>query len=255
MSSQNTRLEIRNIPFGSNRFWLCYPDFCFAYAYNVVRDKSGKIIQIVSQSELNFKNEVKKYLEMPEDDPLYYLRDDEIYPNAEPSHSELYVFKDEKLNFKPNEEFKLKKQLTEKAISEIEVNSKMIFVNVNNIQSWLERHHDFYWSLQMDWNVLAFKAFQGLYTNLKFISNDFQHLPVVRQALLEYVPFDEDWLIRYDRIFYCKILFRFDSYEIWNEHPFIVKQISSELYLVGEEFKSLYDFSITYNRELSTVNF
>jgi hypothetical protein len=125
-----------------------------------------------------------------------------------------------------------------------------IFLNPKEIQQWLKKHHTFYWSLQLDWNYKAFSRFQSLYFNLRYGADYLVQAATAKEAVEEYIPFDDDWLYKYDRFYYCKFSGFGSSYKVWSEDPFILEQTYQSIYLVGEEFKYLYQFSVMFEREI-----
>jgi predicted site-specific integrase-resolvase len=51
MGYPNATSQIRNIPVGSERYYLCYPALSAAYGYQVKKNDAGEIVEIVNQSE------------------------------------------------------------------------------------------------------------------------------------------------------------------------------------------------------------
>jgi hypothetical protein len=253
MGYPNATAQIRNIPMGSENYYLCYPELSAAYGYQVKKNDVGEIVEIINQSEIRLKEEVQQFIDViaePDEDDYIY---DKIYPTADPSPIEFYVYEDEKLDFQASEFYIIKVIATIQAINEIENDSVQIFVTVTQITEWLERHRELYWSMQLDFNVLAFKAFQTLYFWLQFIADDFKHMEKAQQAVDEYKPFDEDWLGKYDRLYFTALMGWESGYEVFHDDPFIIKQEFSNLHLIGEEFKGLCEFPklflLEYNRE------
>jgi hypothetical protein len=249
MGYPKTQAQIRNIPVGSESYYLCYPELCCAYGYLVKKNEAGEIIEIINQSEFRLKEEVQEFIdeiaEPDEDDYIY----DKIYPTADPGNIELYVYADEKLDFQASESDIIKVIATIQAINEIENDSAQIFVTVTQITEWLERHRELYWSMQMDFNVLAFRPFQMLYCWLQLVADDFENMEKAQQAVDEYKPLDEDWLYKYDRLYYTATSSVSSFFEVFHESPFILQQHCRQLYLVGEEFKGLYEFPKLFRSE------
>lgn len=188
---------------------------------------------------------------MSEDDPDYYLHDPTVYPIADPINIELYVYDDEKIDFIATTNFTLKKIQAAQAIDAIENDSFKIFITKDEIESWLNVHYDFYWSLQNDWNNLAFKKFQNLYSKFQYLEDNFEFIDQAKIAVEEYQPFNDEWLNKYNRLFYAGIIFYPDFYEVWNDNPFILMEGCSNVFLVGDEFKCLYDFTQFYSNEIN----
>lgn len=65
----------------------------------------------------------------------------------------------------------------------------------------------------------------------------------------EYKPFDEDWLEKYNHLYFTALMSWESGYEVFHDDPFILKQEFSNLYLVGEEFKGLFEFSKLFQSE------
>lgn len=236
---------------GSENYYLCYPHLCYACGYIVKRNEAGEIIEIVNQSALKIKKEVDEYEQTLEDDPDYinlkFLN--EFYPIAEPDSIELYVYDYEKITFRETAEYNLKKIQAEQAIAEITDSYKQIFVTKEEIEAWISRHHDFYWTLQYDWNTLAFRPFQSLYFWFQYIADDFKHIRKAQQAVNEYIPFDEAWLVKYDRLYFTALMGWESGYEVFHEAPFILKQEFGNIHLIGEEFRALFEFPRLFAKE------
>ena len=248
MGYPKATVQIRNIPVGSEQYYLCYPELCSAFKYIVKKNEVGKILEVISLSILYAKEEVSNYKEMQQegDDPGFIA---EIYPVVMPSLIELHIFDDEKITFLPTERYLANAARAKAAIGELENNSKQIFITKDQISAWLNKHHDFYWSLQEDWNVAAYQSFQNLYCSFQDLANNFQHMARAQQAMIEYQPFDAEWLEKYDRLYFCALMGWGDDYEVFHEDPFILESNFGQLYLVGEEFKGLFHFSRLFNRE------
>jgi hypothetical protein len=246
MGYSNSKLQIRNIPVGSENYYLCYPELCSAYGYHLKKSKAGEMVEVTNQSEIRLKEEVQQFIDViaePDEDDYIY---DKIYPTADPSPIEFYVYEDEKLDFQASESYIIKVIATNDSVQ--------IFVTVTQITEWLERHRELYWSMQLDFNVLAFKAFQTLYFWLQFIADDFKHMEKAQQAVDEYKPFDEDWLGKYDRLYFTALMGWESGYEVFHDDPFIIKQEFSNLHLIGEEFRGLYLFPQLFIREEDREN-
>ena len=249
MGYPNSKLQIRNIPVGSKNYYLCYPEQCYALGYQVKKNEAGDVMEVVNLSFLRVKEEVREYQELPEDNEWHFLLFKEAYPIAEPSSLEVHVFEDEKIKFKPTTLYRTNAESANAAVEELENNSKQIFITKSEISAWLKKHRNFYWTLQDYWNVLAFRPFQLLYATFQYLSNDFENMKKAQQAVDEYRPIDEDWLYKYDRLYYCATSSLRDSYQVFHEAPFILQQHGSQLYLVGEEFKGLYEFPKLFRSE------
>ena len=243
MGYPNSKLQIRNIPVGSENHYACFTDCCSASGYKVQKNESGEVIDVIPFSKLKIEEEVEDYEEGSEDDPDDYLHERIVYPIADPRNVELYVYDDEKIDFIASTDYILKKIQAEQAINEIENDSAQIFVTVPEITAWVARHYELYWSMQLDYNMFAFRPFQILYFWLQFIADDFEHMEKAQQAVKEYKPFDEAWLEKYDRFYFCALMGWEYGYEIFHEDPFILKQEFSSIHLVGKEFGALNKFA------------
>ena len=249
MGYPNSKLQLRNIPVGSENYYACFTECCSASGYQLKKNERGEVMEIIPFSKLKIEEELENYVELSEDDPDYYWCELDDYPTAEPRNVELYVYDDEKINFIASTDYILKKIQAAQAIHEIENESAQIFVTVPQITAWLADHHDLYWSMEMDYNVLAFRPFQNLYFWLQFISDSFEHIEKAQQAVAEYKPFDEAWLEKYDRLYFCALMGWESGYEVFHNEPFIIKQEFSKLHLVGDEFKGLFEFPRLFVRE------
>ena len=70
-----------------------------------------------------------------------------------------------------------------------------------------------------------------------------------QQAVDEYKPFDEDWLEKYNRLYFTALMGWESGYEVFHNDPFILKQEFSNLHLVGEEFRGVYEFPRLFKLE------
>lgn len=250
MGYPNSKLQIRNIPIGSENYYACFTECCYAIGYKVQKNGRGEVIDVIAFTKLKIEQEVEDYKESQiKKDNLAF--EEHIYPIADPNNLEIYVYDDEKIDFIETTDYTLKKIQAAQAIEEIENESKQIFVTKSQISTWLKKHHDFYWSLQNDWNVLAFRPFQLIYFYFQFFADDFQHMVKARQAVEEYQPFDEDWLYKYDRLYFCALMGWEYGYEIFHDEPFILKKEFSNLHMLGEEFRYLYEFPRLFLQEQS----
>lgn len=255
MGYPNSKLQIRNIPVGSANYYACFTECCRASGYKVQKNEKGEVTAVIPFSKLKFEEEEIEENEEAseevgsEDELVDYFHDLATYTIVEPSNVELYVYDDEKIDFIASTDYTLKKIQAAQAIDEIENESAQIFVNTTQITAWIKRHHDFYWSMEMDYNVLAFRPFQNLYYWFQFLADNFKKIEKAQQAVDEYKPFDEAWLYKYDRLYYCALMGWGDFYEVFHDDPFILKREFDNLYLVGEEFKGLYYFSKLFLQE------
>ena len=92
MGYPNTRVQIRNIPVGSGKYWLCYPDLCSAYGYQVKKNEAGEIEEIVNRTILKMKQEIIDYKDLPKEQFFAYIEGESIYQIAAPSPIEFHVF-------------------------------------------------------------------------------------------------------------------------------------------------------------------
>jgi len=244
-----TRFEVRNIPIGSDRFYVCFPQCCLAHGYDAIRNKKGEVIELINRQEAKFQEEVDSYIDMTAEPEEEHVLVENTYPTADPYYRGIYIYEDEKLNFQPGNSFLAKKEKAAAAVNELRNNEGSIFLNVKQLRAWLRKHSSFYWGLQLQWNYKAFSEFYHWYFHLQFLAEEIDNTLTAKQAVEEYIPFDDDWLYKYDRFFYCKFNFQHREYSIWSENPFILEQTYQSIYLVGEEFKYLYKFSIMFERE------
>lgn len=249
MGYPETTFRIRNIPVGSERYYLCYPERCYAQGYYVKKNEAGEIIEIVSLSFLRVEEEIREYRELSEDNEDHFIWIKQSYPTAEPSSLEIYVYDDEKINFIATDAYLAKVARAKAALAELENNNKDIFVTKEQIIAWLMKHHDLYWLLQHEWNVLAYQSFQKLYFMFQYFADDFQHMAKAQQAVNEYKPFDEDWLYKYDRLYFTALMGWENGYEVFHEDPFILKQETSNIHLVAEGFGALMNYAKLFTKE------
>jgi hypothetical protein len=255
MGFPNSKLQIRNIPVGSENYYACFTECCYASGYKVQKNEKGEVTDVIPFSKLKMEEEFEEDEEESEeeddsDDDLFGL---DVYSIAEPSNVELYVYEDERTDFRETAEYILKKIQAEQATAEITNDSNQIFIDKKQIELWLKKHKSFYLSLQMDWNIAAFKSFQTLYFWFQHFADDFKHMNKAQQAVDEYIPFDEYWLYKYDRLYFCALMGWESGYEVFHDDPFVLKQESTNLHLIGEEFRSLIEFPklfvLEYDRE------
>jgi hypothetical protein len=89
-----------------------------------------------------------------------------------------------------------------------------------------------------------------MYFNLQYVADYLIHASTAKEAVEEYIPFDDDWLYKYDRFYYCKFSGFGPGYKVWSEDPFILKTGYLSLHFVGEEFKYMYQFPFMFDREI-----
>ena len=249
MGFTEATIQVKNLPLGSNRYWLCYPDLASAYAYKVTKDEQGQLVAISNPSEARFQDHVDEFIEMLVDTGETFLFYENYYPIADPTSIEFYVYEDEKNGFEPSTPYLRKVKKAKEAVDELENESKQIFLTVKKLEDWLGKFKNFYWSLQLDWNYKGLHQFQGLYQWLQMLADDLGQLSYAREALAVYQPKDNEWLAKFDSASNNHFGFDHKAYQFWLKVPFILKQKGREFYLIGKEFETIYQFSLVYELE------
>jgi hypothetical protein len=107
MGFPNSKLQIRNIPVGSENYYACFTECCYASGYKVQKNEKGEVTDVIPFSKLKMEEEFEEDEEESEeeddsDDDLFGL---DVYSIAEPSNVELYVHDDEKIDFLPTKSY------------------------------------------------------------------------------------------------------------------------------------------------------
>jgi len=219
-------IQLRNIPIGSESYYLCYPELCIASAYQVEKNEQGQIIKARNLQTDKVNQEAEEFIDLLLEEEAYST--EEPYPIADPTSIEFYVYEDERNSFQKTTAYNRKKKLCKAAIKELENNKRQIFLKLPALQEWLKKHRSFYWSLQLDWNIKAFHQFQGIYLWLYWISKALIELPTIKSALENYMPFKNDWIKEHQLFYYTNYSFSPNHYQIWMKEPFILKQNGRE---------------------------
>ena len=243
-------VQIRNLPVGSDNFYICYPFVTHAQAVTVERDSSGNITAVHDKLLYDqFQEEVDSYIEVQSNPDDYCFDLVDTYPTALLNPLDIYAFSDEKIGFTLTKNYLSKVKKAQAALKELENEEGKIFLDHHLVQQWVDKHHDFYWSIQLDWNMKKLSDFQLRFFYMHWLVKDIAFFPRIHKALLEYEPLDEDWVWKASelggRLYGCDIWL----FELFDEKPFMLKQIDRELYLYGEVYQSIFNFATTYTRE------
>lgn len=61
MGYPNSKLQIRNIPVGSENYYTCFSECCYAAGYQVQKNERGEVIDVIPFSQLKLEEEVEDY--------------------------------------------------------------------------------------------------------------------------------------------------------------------------------------------------
>jgi hypothetical protein len=255
MGYTNTKVQIRNLPIGSDNYYICYSFSGYAQAVTVERDRIGNIIAVHDKLFYDrFQEDVDNYISAQTDPEDVMFGLDHTYPTALLNPLDIYAFSDEKIGFTLTKNYLSKVKKAQAALKELENEEGKIFLDHHLVQQWVDKHHDFYWSIQLDWNMKKLSDFQLRFFYMHWLVKDIAFFPRIHKALLEYKPLDEDWYWRAAELggtYYGCDMWLF---EVFDEKPFMLKQIDREFYLYGEVYQSIFTFTEMYKREKGYFN-
>jgi hypothetical protein len=91
--------------------------------------------------------------------------------------------------------------------------------------------------------------FQQRFNYMNWLNKDISFHPRIKKALVAYKPLDQDWVWKASelgrRLYSCDIWL----FELFDERPFMIKEIDREFYLHGEVYQSIFNFATIYTRE------
>jgi hypothetical protein len=249
MGDSDFEVKIRNLPVGSDNYYICYLIEPHVQPVFVERDSSGNIIAVHDKLLYDwFQDGVDDYI-AAQTDPEAAMFGLDSYPIAEPMTLDIYAYSDEKIDFIPTKSYLTKVKKAQAALKELENEEGKIFLDHHLVQQWVAKHRAFYWSIQLDWNMKKLKVFQQRFDSMNWLNKDIGFYSRIKKALAAYKPLDEDWVWKASklggRLYGCDIWL----FEIFDERPFMIKEIGREFYLYGEVYQSIFNFATIYTRE------
>lgn len=146
---------------------------------------------------------------------------------------EQYRFIDERKRYVPTQWYLKHKRACEKAVNSVCNNQGNVILNRKSTYRFLLQNKALYSTLYEDWNFRAFYRFRYIYYFVIDFVDFYQKGFKARMALKNFNPYNEDdlidWLIDYNRLLYCEMMGKKDSFTLVDEENDLY-QLKTELY-------------------------
>ena len=173
-------------------------------------------------------------------------------PEMDEKVSAAYLFADERPNFKPNNEYEEQKSACKKALALLSQSSTSYNINRENLTQFLHGFEALYFQLFTKWNFKVFVEFRDLFSNAINWIEYFKIAEKAQTALQKLNKYNEDdiedWLIDYNRLFYCNSAFWGSFFDLVDEETHLYKMHGHKnIYLLGHEITDCIEFGKEFN--------
>lgn len=230
-------LSIKQDKKQTNTYYLLLQIFSYANKF-IIDEKEGNIIKIYGTKIKKSKEDIENL------NPL-----------------ELFFGDDEKIDFKPSNEYVMKLYRCTKAYEEL-VNDKIQILNSEAIAEWLRKHKLLFEEIKDEYLMFKFNDFRDLYLMFEYLLEELQNYNEVKMALKSYnesnVTSMYQWLVDCYRLAFCRVLHFESAFSDINLENKNLKYIyRSNIYFKGDDFFAILKFNELYHRQYGnyqTVN-
>lgn len=165
---------------------------------------------------------------------------------------EEYKFIDERNCFHADENYLKQKQSCSTALNEVSDEYGNFIFTQKNVRLFFDKHLPLYYDLFHLWNYRAFHTFRNLFFHLVNWIEYYKLGSKAKAALQNLYPYNdddiEDWLIDYNRLFYCNGIFWGSFFELIDEKSHLYKFKTNEFtsFFQGEEITDCIEFGEKY---------
>jgi len=209
-----------------NTYYLLLKIFDYANKF-IIEEKEGNIIKI-------YGNKIKT-----SEDDIEHL-----------SPLEIFFGDDEKINFKPSNEYVINLYKCTNAYEEI-VNGKINILTSKDISEWVNKHMLLYEEVEEEYLFFKYNDFRNLFSLFEYYLEELQNYSEVKMALQSYSDSDisslHQWLTDYNSLACCKVLVLASEFsEIDVANKTLKHNYRSNIYFKGDDFLAIVTFLELY---------
>lgn len=163
---------------------------------------------------------------------------------------EIFFGDDEKIDFKPSNDYVMNLHRCTKAYEEL-LNDKIQILTKDDIIFWLDKHLLLYNKVKEHYLYLKYNDFRNLFFFLDHLVEELQNYSEVEMALKSFTDKDtsalNQWLVDYYRLAFCKLIgFQYMFSELNAKNKTLKIRDYPNVYFKGDDFFAIIKFNELY---------
>ena len=221
-------LRIKQHKKQTDTYYLLLQIFRYANKF-IIEEKEGNIIKIYGTKIKTSKDDIENL------SPL-----------------EIYFGDDEKIEFKPSNEYVMKIYRCTNAYEEL-VNDKIQILTREDISQWLKKHTLLYEEVKEEYLLFKYNDFRSLFFMFDYLLEELQNYNEVKMALKSFTDSNvnslHQWLVDYNRLAFCRVLsFESSFSDIDVANKTLKYNYRSNIYFKGDDFLAIVKFNELYHK-------
>ena len=221
-------LRIKQHKKQTDTYYLVLQIFRYANKF-IIEEKEGNIIKIYGTKIKTSKDDIENL------SPL-----------------EIFFGDDEKIEFKPSNEYVMKIYRCTNAYEEL-VNDKIQILTREDISQWLKKHTLLYEEVKEEYLLFKYNDFRSLFFMFDYLLEELQNYNEVKMALKSFTDSNvnslHQWLVDYNRLAFCRVLsFESSFSDIDVANKTLKYNYRSNIYFKGDDFLAIVKFNELYHK-------
>ena len=221
-------LRIKQHKKQTDTYYLLLQIFRYANKF-IIEEKEGNIIKIYGTKIKTSKDDIENL------SPL-----------------EIFFGDDEKIEFKPSNEYVMKIYRCTNAYEEL-VNDKIQILTREDISQWLKKHTLLYEEVKEEYLLFKYNDFRSLFFMFDYLLEELQNYNEVKMALKSFTDSNvnslHQWLVDYNRLAFCRVLsFESSFSDIDVANKTLKYNYRSNIYFKGDDFLAIVKFNELYHK-------
>ena len=221
-------LRIKQHKKQTDTYYLLLQIFRYANKF-IIEEKEGNIIKIYGTKIKISKDDIENL------SPL-----------------EIFFGDDEKIEFKPSNEYVMKIYRCTNAYEEL-VNDKIQILTREDISQWLKKHTLLYEEVKEEYLLFKYNDFRSLFFMFDYLLEELQNYNEVKMALKSFTDSNvnslHQWLVDYNRLAFCRVLsFESSFSDIDVANKTLKYNYRSNIYFKGDDFLAIVKFNELYHK-------
>ena len=221
-------LRIKQHKKQTDTYYLLLQIFRYANKF-IIEEKEGNIIKIYGTKIKTSKDDIENL------SPL-----------------EIFFGDDEKIEFKPSNEYVMKIYRCTNAYEEL-VNDKIQILTREDISQWLMKHTLLYEEVKEEYLLFKYNDFRSLFFMFDYLLEELQNYNEVKMALKSFTDSNvnslHQWLVDYNRLAFCRVLsFESSFSDIDVANKTLKYNYRSNIYFKGDDFLAIVKFNELYHK-------
>lgn len=221
-------LRIKQHKKQTDTYYLLLQIFRYANKF-IIEEKEGNIIKIYGTKIKTSKDDIENL------SPL-----------------EIFFGDDEKIEFKPSNEYVMKIYRCTNAYEEL-VNDKIQILTREDISQWLKKHTLLYEEVKEEYLLFKYNDFRSLFFMFDYLLEELQNYNEVKMALKSFTDSNvnslHQWLVDYNRLAFCRVLsFESSFSDIDIANKTLKYNYRSNIYFKGDYFLAIVKFNELYHK-------